>query len=309
MLAREFVIHEFVAKGMVADLCIHRGHKGGEEQPHMHVMLSLREVTTEGFGKKMREWNDKDLIHHWREAWAERCNAHLALHHFDIRIDHRTLEAQGINLEPQTKIGAKAAFTRMARFEEHQRIAEDNGNRILKNPGIVLHAITRQQSTFTHQDIARFVNRHSLDKDQFEQVYAAVKASPELVSLGKDGHNYSREQFTTKAMLALETALIEQAITKANQRQHPVKAITQQHALKIKNLTEEQKSAFEHIINSGDVACVVGFAGTGKSYMLGAAKEAWEHSEYKVRGMTLSGIAAENLEGVVILRALRLPIA
>ena len=40
-LARDFVQREFVARGMVADLNVH----WEEDNPHAHVMLTMREVT------------------------------------------------------------------------------------------------------------------------------------------------------------------------------------------------------------------------------------------------------------------------
>jgi hypothetical protein len=40
----------------------------------------------------------------------------------------------------------------------------------------------------------------------------------------------------------------------------------------------------------------VRYAGSGKSAMLGVARDAWEREGYNVRGASLSGIAAENLE-------------
>jgi hypothetical protein len=61
-------------------------------------------------------------------------------------------------------------------------------------------------------------------------------------------------------------------------------------------LSGEQRAAFEHVTNERGLSVVVGYAGTGKSAMLGVAREAWEGAGYEVRGLALSGIAAENLE-------------
>jgi ATP-dependent exoDNAse (exonuclease V) alpha subunit len=60
-------------------------------------------------------------------------------------------------------------------------------------------------------------------------------------------------------------------------------------------LSGEQRDAFDR--RTEGLASVIGYAGTGKSAMLGVAREAWEREGYQVRGAALSGIAAENLEG------------
>lgn len=222
-LARDFVAREFVYRGMVADLNVHWDiGEDGLPKPHAHVMLGLRQVTDEGFGPKVREWNKTELLTHWREAWAEHVNARLAELDIDARVDHRSLEAQGIELEPQHKIGPAAA--RMAgqgleseRVEEHLAIARANGERILAKPTIALDAITQQQATFTTRDLARFVHRHSEGKDQFDQVLTAVRASPELVSLGKDGRGEDR--FTARSMIETERRL-ESATVKLDAARH-----------------------------------------------------------------------------------------
>ena len=56
---------------MIADVCIHRDNPNN---PHVHVMTTLREVTNDGFGKKNRKWNSKDLIEEWRKDWADATN-------------------------------------------------------------------------------------------------------------------------------------------------------------------------------------------------------------------------------------------
>jgi len=304
-LARDFVEREFVARGMIADLNVHWDvGSDGEAKPHAHVMLSMREVDGEGFGAKVRDWNRTDLLSHWREAWAEHVNTRLAELDIDARIDHRTLEEQGIELEPQNKIGPAAS--RMAgegleseRLAEHAEIARSNGERILANPALALDAITHSQATFTTRDLARFVHRHSDGKEQFDQVLSAVKRSSELMRLGRDGRG--EERFTSRAMLKCEDRL-EQATDRLSMRRHhnlPEEAIGRSIASAGRRglaLGEEQKTAVGRLLAGSDLANVTGYAGTGKSAVLGLARDGWERAGYRVRGAALSGIAAENLE-------------
>jgi len=298
-LAKEFIKNEFVSRGMIADLCIHDGMaKDGEEQPHAHVMLTMREVVEEGFGLKERSWNDRDGYGLWRESWAEHANRYLAMNGIEQRIDHRSYAEQGIDLIPQNKIGPVNLREHERKLMEHQEIARKNGEKILEDPSIALKAITYHQSTFTHQDLARFINRNSVDAEQFQMVYEKVRNSGEIVSLGKDS---GIERFTTAEMIKTETRMIEDAVSLIDRANIAPVAFKEPRSLDKSmggiSLSEEQKTALNHIIGDGDIKCLVGYAGTGKSVLLNYAREIWEEQGYRVHGATLSGIAAENLEG------------
>ena len=221
-LARDFVQREMVDRGMVADLNVHWDvGADGPAKPHAHVMLSMRELGEDGFGAKVRDWNRTELVEHWREAWADHVNARLAQLDIDARIDHHSLEDQGIDLEPQHKIGPAAG--RMAgegveteRLEDHHRIARENGDKIIADPRIALDAITHQQATFTRYDLAKFIHRHSDGKEQFDRAMGAVQASPDLVALGQDGRGQDR--FTSREMIAVEDRLHRAAVVMAERR-------------------------------------------------------------------------------------------
>lgn len=305
VLARDFVRREFVDRGMVADLNVHWDiGADGLAKPHAHVMLAMREVGGDGFGAKLRDWNRTELVEHWREAWEAHVNARLAELDIDARIDHRSLQAQGIDLEPQHKIGPAAA--RMAgdgleadRLEEHREIARANGEKIIADPRVALDAITKQQATFTKRDLAMFIHRHSDGKDQFDQAMGAVQASPDLVALGRDGRGQAR--FTSREMIAVEERLHQATALMAERQAHRVGERDRRRAVARAEdrglvLSGEQREAFDHLTDSRDLGVVVGYAGTGKSALLGVAREAWEDAGYRVRGLALSGIAAENLE-------------
>lgn len=305
-LARDFVTAQFVRRGMVADLNVHWDKaEDGSPKPHAHVMLAMRDVGPEGFGKKNRDWNATELLQHWREAWGEHVNERMAALGLEARIDHRSYADQGIDLEPQHKIGPAAVRRpgqglEAERIEDHARIARENGDRIIADSRVALDAITRQQATFTRRDLAAFAFRHSDGKDQFDRVMAAVRASPELVALGRDARD--QERFTSREMIATEARLERAADRLGGTRDHFVAATHVHRALDAAEgrgltLSGEQRDALGRITERERLASVIGYAGTGKSAMLGVAREAWESAGYRVRGATLSGIAAENLEG------------
>jgi Ti-type conjugative transfer relaxase TraA len=309
-LARDFAGGEFVDRGMIADLNVHWDMaEDGSPKPHAHVMLTMRAVDENGFGPKVRDWNRTEMVERWRERWAELANERLAELDIDARIDHRSLEAQGIALEPQSQIGAPAKGIEDRRIEGqgieadraemHREIARVNGARIIADPSLALRAITHQQSTFTSRDMAKFAHRHSDGIDQFNKVMGAMRGAPDLVELGRDGRGDSR--FTTRQMIEAEQRLHRAAELMGERERHEVNDRHRQGALARGEqrglvLSGEQADALAHVTDGRDLSIVVGYAGTGKSAMLGVARGAWEAAGYEVRGVALSGIAAENLE-------------
>jgi Ti-type conjugative transfer relaxase TraA len=310
-LARDFVRAEFVDRGMIADLNVHWDiGEDGMSKPHAHVMLTMRAVDKNGFGQKVRDWNRTEMLERWRERWAEVANERLAELDIDARIDHRGFEAQGIGLEPQSQIGAPAKRiedrgiegegNEADRAKMHRGIARSNGERIIADPTVALDAMTHQQSTFTQRDMAKFAHRHSDGIEQFNEVMGAMRSAPDLVELGRDARGEDR--FTTRDMIETERRLHRAADLMAERKRHEVNAADRQAALAYAEarglvLSGEQSDALAHVTDGRDLGVVVGYAGTGKSAMLGVAREAWEAAGYEVRGVALSGIAAENLEG------------
>ena len=90
-LVKNYCKRNFVSKGMIADISFHDldGHN-----PHAHIMLTLREITPQGFGNKNRSWNEHDLMDEWRASWSRMSNRALERTGSANRMDHRSLAAQ-----------------------------------------------------------------------------------------------------------------------------------------------------------------------------------------------------------------------
>jgi ATP-dependent exoDNAse (exonuclease V) alpha subunit len=189
-LVREFVRDNFVSKGMVADINLHRD----EHNPHAHILLTMRDIDGEGFGQKNRSWNQRALVPQWRKNWADIQNQHLRQAGYDITVDHRSYIDRGIDLEPQIKMGPACHDKDgdLDRVEELKRIMRENGERIIKNPNIALKALSSNKALFTDEDIHDFVRSHSRGNEQFQAACEAIYKSRELVFLGKGAGGHKR---------------------------------------------------------------------------------------------------------------------
>lgn len=126
-VVRSYIRSSFVAKGMVADVAWHnKVASDGLEQPHAHVLLTMRPLTKDGFGAKSRHdwvvdptgrahpdgtpvlvesnqhsWNSPAYFDQCRENWEHVANAALEQAGLEARIDRRSLLERGIARMPE----------------------------------------------------------------------------------------------------------------------------------------------------------------------------------------------------------------
>ena len=136
-LISEFIEENFTSKGMIADCNIHNPMASdNEEQPHAHILLTLREIDSEGKWKpkcrkeyildengekiklksgnyksrkvNLNDWNEPDKAKEWRENFSKKANEYLARNNIDKKIDPRTFEEQGREELPQIHLGTSS---------------------------------------------------------------------------------------------------------------------------------------------------------------------------------------------------------
>ena len=133
-LISEFIEENFTSKGMIADCNIHNPlASDNEEQPHAHILLTLREIDKQGKWKpkcrkeyildengekiklksgnyksrkvNLNDWNEPDKAKEWRENFSKKANEYLEKNGIVKRIAPRSFEDQGREELPQIHLG------------------------------------------------------------------------------------------------------------------------------------------------------------------------------------------------------------
>jgi hypothetical protein len=144
-LARAFSREIADRYSVAVDLAIHEPRPGGDPRNfHAHLLATVREVTPQGLGAKtgidmagevrseLGLPPSRQEFTTLRARWAQLTNEALREANLEARVDHRSLEAQGIDREPMPRLprAALQAERRGERSELAERIREQHRQRI-----------------------------------------------------------------------------------------------------------------------------------------------------------------------------------
>lgn len=88
----------YTAQGFVVDLAIH--DDGARRNPHVHLLMSTRQVGPEGFGLKIRSADGKQFVTEARALWQRIANAALGKAGRGVTIDSRSYAKRGLERSP-----------------------------------------------------------------------------------------------------------------------------------------------------------------------------------------------------------------
>lgn len=163
--------------------------------------------------------------------------------------------------------------------------------------GKAIDTLSDKNGNFTESQLLRkvaaAVEHEGIDGKQVSQyVRSIVRDQLEVVQEGPDS-----PRFATKELVEVERRLLGNAEASKSNRSHAVSEKTVEAVRRSRTLNAEQDAALRRITtDAGAIQCVEGMAGTGKTYMLGAAREAWEKQGLRVIGASLAARAARELE-------------
>ena len=169
--------------------------------------------------------------------------------------------------------------------------------------------LTASVSSFTERELYRATLVRTIgERVEPSFVEKAVKthleSSGDIVSLGgfRLAHRFTTKQVweTEKELLASAQGLADRrfdGLRRATVEEHVEKTYRPDTKRPGFTLKEEQKEAVRKLTEAGgDIRVLSGYAGTGKTAVLRAVREAYERDGYTVLGASVAGAAAEQLE-------------
>lgn len=262
---------------------------------HAHVLVTTRRVQKDGlvFGEKARDLMPqiaKGKVvsgSDWGKLWTDHQNQFFTEKGIDLRVDLPGIEAQE-HLGPYRMRGR--AFELL---KEHGRILEVNLVKA-KDVSCVLDKITERLSVFTKGDVDRFLHKH-VPSEMHKDFKDAFWTQADLVPLVSKETGELLGKFSSAKVVEEEKRILR--LSEEIYSKNALKVNLKKTSEFSKCLNGEQSAAFSKILAGPRLACVHGYAGTGKSHLLVALKSAYENSGYEVRAFGPDSATADVLRG------------
>lgn len=178
-LVRRYVKEQFADAGMVADVAFHEPSRAGDERnKHAHVLLTMRPIEGNDFGKKERSWNAKPQGEKWKAEWVRHARrALMAAGHSDAveLMDEKQKHTE----HPMMHLGP--VVTAMERRGIQTELGDINRHRQAANTSIFA-AELRVAATRQYLDMRREFEKHQqymTEKKAQEKREAVQKAAQE----------------------------------------------------------------------------------------------------------------------------------
>ena len=184
-LAKDFSQYLVDRYSVVADLAIHAPSKDGDDRNHhAHIMITTRKAAIVNGELQLLDKADLELsnaqrkdrslcvtqdeIKMIRESWANMANQSLELSGHKERIDHRSYEAQHLDLQPTLHEGVKVTQMRRKGIDTEISLHNDQV-KLENNQQIQLAPENMQQMLSRASDFANMKLQEWKEKQTFEK--------------------------------------------------------------------------------------------------------------------------------------------
>lgn len=199
------------AEGCAVDVAIHLPGKDGDDRNHhAHILRTTRKVGADGLTEKLDTEksgrNRKADLEALRRRWADMTNERLKENDQAKRVDHRSLEAQGIKRTPTVHLGPAVTgiVQRGGHSEVTQRIAAQ---------GVALIERARQRAAQIHREVSETMARIKTYGGELAQAQAQV-AQEKAAAIKQIALDAQNERRAAEALQEAATARYVQAIGK-----------------------------------------------------------------------------------------------
>lgn len=293
---------EFARQGAVVTWAVHKPSEQDSKNYHLHLLVSTRRVTPQGFGKKIRglaaafsrgEGHERATIH--KDSPPRQWRAFLE----QFAAEH------GIELEfnvPQAIAGVHWGNAPRGTPSEKQKAdaeARAAARALLLDPTRVIEVVTARQAVFTRRDLLKLLRAHEIVGEEADSIIARALADPEILHLRDPATNVHRGHFTTRSVRAQEMRILAAAEQIRNRPMAPADARALAAAAariqESRPLSAEQKAAFLRCLGEEGLSIIQGLAGAGKSFTMAVIRDALEAAGYRVIGLAPTNAVASDM--------------